>query len=1285
MILVNLTLMLAIQASALSAIRLVPDEYPSIQAAINDCNDGDIIIVEPGRYFETINFSGKNIILTGTDPNDPQVVAGTIIDAESDGSTVIFENGETAEAVLRGFTITGGYGTRNDAFGGGLLWGGGIYCAEASPTITDNVIAGNHAPCIIEGNQEDYLFGYGAAIGGVEANPTITRNIIKDNTTYAGAGIFIVGEPVISNNLIYGNSAFIGGGVIMAGGQLRNNTIVGNDASFQGGSQLGGNVYIIFEPEFPSTHILNNVICNATSGGGIIWDGVLSPDAIQFNNVWNNNPGNYGSADPGTGQFIFDGQADQTGIDGNISQDPLFVDAQANDYHLQTDSPCINSGDSSLVPAPGETDIDGESRIYGSRIDMGADEYVGYVKPVAHAGHDQHLDKPRLITLDGSASFFYDPCGVMEFSWEQVAGSAVVMSDFSSVQPTFTPESEGEYKFELVVSDGLSTSEPDEVLIIVRNRAPVANAGPDQSTSSIPLVINLDGSGSYDQSGDAVTYHWSQTAGPAVVLSDVNSVEPTFVPTEIGTHVFELVVNDGELDSEPDIVGIVIGNHAPVANAGLSRYAAGNPVVLDGSGSFDRDVFGDISYQWQQISGPPVEITDENTVMPSISGFIQTNAIQRCEFELTVSDGDLASQPDIVEVIIVPDFGNNYLLQLNPPFDPNKPTIVAFGEGDCVMGVGLFFSDPDDWHANANFLTISMYVPPYHLYGDALIVYLSSVAPDYTQPIQTIGYNTGNMPAIDVANHLNETYADARFAVNRVSLLDAACRIYSDDIAKFLASSVDGEACWIDNYYSTMGTYYPGTLNIRYPVPPADYSTPFIWYQQSHQPSGPRGNIYNNGVTAGYYISVAGPDKNLRLPPDANNYYFEWNFQTGYLRFYNESLYPAHIPEAVSLAGPEDGVVVDANGVVLSCDISENAVSYQLLFGAAPNRLNYLVSDTPGPPEETITIFPFETTYWTIKVRDEYGSTVYTDPIRIKAQNVTAQTIENITSGKRYNSIQDAINDAASADEIVVGPGIYQHYENIDFKGKALTVRSTDPNDSTVVAATVINGGQGSAITFSGSGDGNDLLAGFTITGGNNGIRCINASPKIINCVITGNSGPGIELFNQSNAVINNCVIAANQGAGIEMLTHRSGRIETYNYATITNCTIAGNTQQGILDGVQTITNSIIYSNGADYNNIQIDSDSATVTFSDIQGGFPGEGNIDTDPLFADADNGDYHLKSQAGRWDTESQTWVMDELTSPCIDAGDPASDWTAELWPHGERINMGAFGGTPQASMSF
>ncbi|UCG59154.1 MAG: hypothetical protein JSU70_06520, partial [Phycisphaerales bacterium] len=79
-----------------------------------------------------------------------------------------------------------------------------------------------------------------------------------------------------------------------------------------------------------------------------------------------------------------------------------------------------------------------------------------------------------------------------------------------------------------------------------------------------------------------------------------------------------------------------------------------------------------------------------------------------------------------------------------------------------------------------------------------------------------------------------------------------------------------------------------------------------------------------------------------------------------------------------------------------------------------------------------------------------------------------------------------------------------------------------------------------------------------------------------------------------------------------------------------------------------------------------------------------GEGNIDADPLFADPNNGDYHLKSQSGRWDADGRTWVRDDVTSPCIDAGDPDSAWCAELWPHGQRTNMGAYGGTHEASIS-
>jgi hypothetical protein len=80
--------------------------------------------------------------------------------------------------------------------------------------------------------------------------------------------------------------------------------------------------------------------------------------------------------------------------------------------------------------------------------------------------------------------------------------------------------------------------------------------------------------------------------------------------------------------------------------------------------------------------------------------------------------------------------------------------------------------------------------------------------------------------------------------------------------------------------------------------------------------------------------------------------------------------------------------------------------------------------------------------------------------------------------------------------------------------------------------------------------------------------------------------------------------------------------------------------------------------------------------------------SIDTEPdgdaQFMDAANNDFHLKSRAGHWNPTSQSWVTDAVDSPCIDAGDPNSDWTLELWPHGKRTNIGAYGGTPEASMS-
>ncbi|MFB0552970.1 MAG: right-handed parallel beta-helix repeat-containing protein [Phycisphaerae bacterium] len=326
--------------------------------------------------------------------------------------------------------------------------------------------------------------------------------------------------------------------------------------------------------------------------------------------------------------------------------------------------------------------------------------------------------------------------------------------------------------------------------------------------------------------------------------------------------------------------------------------------------------------------------------------------------------------------------------------------------------------------------------------------------------------------------------------------------------------------------------------------------------------------------------------------------------------------------------------------------------------------------------------------------------------------------VQNLTNGKRYDYIRHAVSEAELGDKITVGPGIYP--EDIDFKGKDLSVSSMDPNDPAVVATTIISGGN-RAVTFSGGESIDCVLAGFTITGANIGIYCSEASPTISNCNITENAGAGIILYYSSNPTIIGCKITTNGGSGLEMWKQAQGRHVFYNYATITNCIIAENGQHGIAGGILTITNctiavntlcgissyeptvsnSIIYYNSIDSDGVQIESNIATITYTDVQGGWPGTGNIDEIPCFVEAGfwdtngtpedinddfwvRGDYHLCSQAGRWDHNSKTWVQDDVTSPCIDAGNPDSDWTAELLPNGERINMGAYGGTPKASMS-
>jgi hypothetical protein len=420
----------------------------------------------------------------------------------------------------------------------------------------------------------------------------------------------------------------------------------------------------------------------------------------------------------------------------------------------------------------------------------------------------------------------------------------------------------------------------------------------------------------------------------------------------------------------------------PVAEAGLSRYAAANPIVLNGTGSSDPDGDRIIGYRWFQVSGPEIEITENDTATPEISGFAPGQIFQTIEIGLVVSDGVLESATDLVEITVVPSITDATMSLVNPPFRPELPTLITFGGGDCVDGIHMPLDDT--WQALANIVT-GPYFHPYVDQAFHAVVLLSELAPDYRQPIQTVGFSTGGNAAAAVANIINQFIRDPRYAVNRMTLLDSYCLDDFDQmIAEFSDNPVAGEPAWAEVYRS-LPEPIGRALNVSF-YPGGVHNTPLEWFLASADPNQwPDGDLYHRGVTAGYFVSVAGPAHTMQLATEDLTYYFECpEVAVGCLQLRDGVNYPGMIPEPVRLIGPSDGDSLPPIGAVLTCEPSEHAVAYELLVGSDPGDLTMRLSETSNPPTELIDELPFTPTYWTIRVRDAFGSTTFASPRELR-------------------------------------------------------------------------------------------------------------------------------------------------------------------------------------------------------------------------------------------------------------------------------------------------------------
>ena len=299
--------------------------------------------------------------------------------------------------------------------------------------------------------------------------------------------------------------------------------------------------------------------------------------------------------------------------------------------------------------------------------------------------------------------------------------------------------------------------------------------------------------------------------------------------------------------------------------------------------------------------------------------------------------------------------------------------------------------------------------------------------------------------------------------------------------------------------------------------------------------------------------------------------------------------------------------------------------------------------------------------------------------IAVVASAPIMATIINIPDD--YPAIQQGIDASTDGDTVLVQPGTYA--ELISFSGHNVTVASlflTSGDLSYITSTTIDAASSGTTVLFENGENETAAIIGFTITGGDGsfggGISCASgSSPTIMHNIIIQNSasqgGGGISCWQNCHPLIANNIIYGNSslsfGGGILCSTGCNPTI--VNNVIIAN---VSSSQGGAIMSWQSnpqVINSICWANEGSGNDDEI-SGTVSITYSNIEGGWNGQGNMNADPLFRDPENGDFHLMSTA----------CDDPDDSPCIDMGDPDifdnplnCDWGLGE----ERSDMGAYSG--------
>ena len=1242
--------------------------YVTIQAAINAAVTGDEIVVSPGTYIDEINFGGKSITLRSSNPDDWDVVGATIIDTSDEFvNTVTFDSGENSASVLKGFTLR----TYGSSFG--------IYCDSSSPTVRN---------CIIEGSMYGIICIYSSSpmisncivrnssMGGIDcysSSPTITDCIVANNPGYYGINCYYYSSPVISNCTVVNNGAGINN---YLGSPVITNCI------------LWGNV----DSDLDGCSATYSCIEYGNPGTGNISSDPLFVASDPFFHLASNSP----CINAGDPSGNYSGQMD---TDGDVRVIEQRADIGADEFKQRVHNVNQDTWYMTIQAAIDEA-------VTGDQIVV----YPGiYEETVNFNG--------KAITIQGSDPDDWEVVDstVIDASiFGQYGGDCVTFNHGESLSSVLTG---------IKMTTGSTAAcvrcnaEPNSLAAspAIRNcimeYAQFGVFGPDSSpeiSNCIIRHIDVDGL----QCGGSVINDCVVEFCGDVGISCGGSISDCIVgycgegiDCSGSTSNCTVVYTYGD-GIRPDNDNAIVSNCAVVKSSydGIRFYytspsikncilignMAGIFCGLDASGTISNSlsIYNRESGIFCRETSSP--LISNCTIVGNYFGVISetnTNDIfTNCIFWKNIGY-EIYGSATITYSDVEGGFPGTGNINSDPLFVPSDP-LFQLGSSSACINTG----DPS-----------GNYTGQTDIDGDVRVIGgRVDIGADENEDVPILNitrhivYQT-IQSAVDNANPNDEIVVYPGTYHETVSLPNKPITLRSSNPDNW---DIVGSTVIIRN-----GVSLPATIN--YPNSPDNTNIVFKGFTVTGSGYGiasagrpPISNcIIRNNTNDGVHADSGAPQvRNCIIRANGRHgvyVYGDSDFSVRNCFIYSNAgtgiehemwvdeedpqqfLFPVIVNNTIvsnAVSGfnqtPMTYSVVtncilwgngfeDMYGQATYCCIEDGDpgtgnISANPCFVDAANGDYRLLNNSPCITSGTNSAVISGDLDIDNQPRIVHGA------IEIGADETSYASVLNITRDIAYKKIQPAIDNANPNDEIVVYPGTYN--ETILFPIKAITLRSSDPNNWDVVASTIItrNGGRIATINYTSTPDNSNIVVkGLTITGGiygiypvggkppisnciirNNtsyGVCSVMSSPQLRNCIIRNNGNHGIYVGGDSEFWVKNCLIYSNGGSGIY---HSMSGTQT-RWPQIANNTIVSNTGYGVYNLPVTnsvVSNCILWQNG-------IEDMYGLATYSCIEDGDAGTGNISANPCFADAANGNYHLASN-----------------SPCIDIGNNSATSPAE-----------------------